>query len=315
MTEALRTIPTPLNQVDARPVHFIYHVPKCAGRTVHCHLSTYAPQGTYHRLKKRKGPSRFFLPRYQLAGMPDAEHLRAIGGHFIGNSIERIFNNRQIDRSILLRDPVSQFVSHYNFRMMRYLSQGWQTYSPDIAYQARPRNFVTHYILRNFLEISWPRLLSLSSLEKYVAVNRFLSTFWFVGDYTRCNDLIAALAPNLGVPAMAMARNTCAEWQRRVQWKPLRVDNLTRRMIDQIRQENVLDQLLWETWRDVDQVRINARPHHIYETPLTELVARESLRLVSQVRRRFHRAWHPVRSDLVAGASVPASERGQRIGC
>jgi hypothetical protein len=252
------------------------------------------------------------LPRYELDGMPDAEHLRAIGGHFIGSSIERIFNGRQIERSILLRDPVSQFVSHYNFRMMRYLSQGWQTYPLEIAYQARPRNFVTHYILRNFLEISWPRLLSLSAVEKYVAVNRFLSTFWFVGDYTRCNELIAALAPNLGVPATAMAQNTCAEWQRRVvRWKPLRVDNLTRRMIDQFRQENVLDQLLWETWRDVDQARINARSHHIYETPLTELVARESLRLVSQVRRRFHRGWKvPGGSDLVAGASVPAPKRG-----
>ena len=311
MTEALRTLPMPLTPFNARPVHFIYHVSKCAGQTVHCHLSAHAPTGTYHQLKKRKGPSRFFLPRYELAGMPNAEHLRAIGGHFIGNSIERIFNERQIKRSILLRDPVSQFVSHYNFRMMRYLSQGWQTYSPDIAYQARPRNFVTHFILRNFLEISWPRLLSLSALEKYVIVNRFLSTFWFVGDYTRCNELIAALAPNLGVPSTAVAQNTCAEWQRRVvRWKPFRVDNLTRRMIDQIRQENVLDQLLWETWRDVDQAHIPARPHHFYETPLTELVARESLRLVSQVRRRFHRGWKvPAGSDLVAGASVPAPKR------
>lgn len=172
MPEALPTFST--NHVDARPVHFIYHVPKCAGQTIHSHLSTYAPKGTYHRLKKRKGPSRFFSARYEPVGMPEAEHFRAIGGHFLGSSIERIFDGRQINRSILLRDPVSQFVSHYNFRMMRYLSEGWQTYPPDIAYQARPRNFVTHYILRNFLEIPWPRLLSLSALEKYVAVNRFL---------------------------------------------------------------------------------------------------------------------------------------------
>jgi hypothetical protein len=83
-------------------------------------------------------------------------------------------------------------------------------------------------------------------VEKYVAVNRFLSTFWFVGDYTRCNELIAALAPDLGVPATA--QNTCAEWQDRVRWKPLTVDNLPSRMIDRIRRENMLDQLLWEAW-------------------------------------------------------------------
>jgi hypothetical protein len=301
---------TQFDQTERKPIHFIFHVPKCAGHTIHSHFSTYAPEGTYHRLKKRKGFSRLFLPRYQLTGMPDPQGLRALSGHFIGNSIEHIFAGRQIERSILLRDPVSHFVSYYNFRMMRYLSQGWQTYSPDIAYRARQPNFVTHYILRNFLEISWPRLLSLSAVEKYVAVNRFLSTFWFVGDYTRCNELVAALAPNLGVPATAKAQNTCAEWQRRVQWTPLRVEDLTKRMIDQIREENMLDQLLWETWREGDHARIGVR-QDIYEQPLTELVTRESLRLVYQVRRRSHRGWRvPGRSDAVASPHITLPEIG-----
>ena len=291
MTEVPRTFDAQLDQVATGPIHFIFHVPRCAGRTVHCHLSTYAPKGTYYRTEKRRGLGRFFQPRYQLAGMPDPRGLKALSGHFLGNSIERIFAGRQIERSILLRDPVSQFVSHYNFRMMRYLSQGWQTYPPDIAYRARQRNFVTHYILRNFLEFSWPRLISLSAVEKYAAVNRFLSTFWFVGDYTRCNELVAALAPKLGVPAAAQARNTSAEWQRRVRWKLLRVEDLTSRMINQIRHENMLDQLLWETWRDVDKARIRVRSHDFYEEPITGFVARESLRLVYQIRRRSHRGW------------------------
>jgi hypothetical protein len=232
--------------------------------------------------------------------MPDAEQLRAIGGHFIGKSIEDIFKNRQIERSILLRDPVSQFVSHYNVRMMRYLLRGRQTYSPEIAYRARQRNFVIHHILRNFLEISWPRQLSLSALEKYVAVTQFLSTFWFVGDYTRCNELIAKLGPILGVPGTATAQNTCAEWQGRVRWTPLKVESLSRQMVDQ---ENVLDQLLWETWRDVDQAQINDCSHRIHETALTEFVAQEMLRLAYQVRRRFHRGWKaPGRRDRVGEA-------------
>jgi hypothetical protein len=138
-------------------------------------------------------------------------------------------------------------------------------------------------------------------LEKYVAVNQFLSTFWFVGDYTRCNELIAKLGPKLGVPTTAMTQNTCAEWQSRVRWTPLRVDNLNRQMVDQIRQENALDQLLWETWRDVDQAEINDCSHRIHETPLTEFVVQESLRLVYEVRRRFHWGWKaPGGSDRVA---------------
>src|SRR5262245_48355897 len=136
MTEAPCTVPTPVSRADAGPIHLIYHVPKCAGCSVHCHLSTHAPTGTYHRVNKRRGPGRFFLP-YDLSRMPEPEHLRAIGGHYIGSSIERVFAGRKIRRSILLRDPVSQFVSHYNFRMMRYLSQGLQPYSLEIAYRAR----------------------------------------------------------------------------------------------------------------------------------------------------------------------------------
>jgi len=242
--------------------------------------------------------------------MPKAEHLRAIGGHYIGSSIERIFAGRQIRRSILLRDPVSQFISHYNFRMMRYLSQGLQAYSLEIAYHARPRNFLTHYILSNFLEISWPRLMSLSAQEKYVGVNRFLSTFWFVGDYSRCNDLIAALTLDLGVPSAAIARNTCAEWQHRVRWKPVNVEDLTPRMIDQIRQENALDQLLWETWRDVDQARISVLPHRMHDAPFKDLVAQESMRFVYQVRRRFHRSWRILAGgDMVSGTNDPLRKR------
>lgn len=296
---------TPDTEADdfpARRVHLIFHIPKCAGQTIHHHLSTYAPKGSYYRVRRRRGPSRLFFKKYALDGMPDTHGVRAIGGHCLGNSIERIFDGRHIERSILVRDPVTHFVAHYNFRMMRYISQGLRPYSLDLAYQARQRNFITHFILRNFLEMSWPRLMSLSAVEQYVTVNQFLSTFWFVGDYTRCDELLAALAPDLRVPPAGTIRNSCAQWQSRVQWKPLRVEDLTSRMIEQIRRDNVLDQLLWETWRDVEQARICMRSHEIHEMPFAEFVATESLRLVSQAKRRFQRGWNAPRGRGVAPA-------------
>jgi hypothetical protein len=289
---------------ERMPVHFVFHLSKCAGCTIHWHLATHLRKGSYYRPNKRKGFSRLFLPRYELTGMPEPQHLKAVGGHFLGRSIEHLFAGRPIKRSILLRDPVSHFVSHYNFRMMRYLSQGLGTYSPEIAYRARQPNFLTHFILRNFLEIPWPRILSLSAVEKYAAVNRFLSSFWFVGDYMRCNDLVAALAPELGVPATAKAQNTCAKWQGRVRWNLLRVDDLPRQTIEQIRRENMLDQLLWETWNDVGQACISTRVETIHEQPLTEFVARQALRLVFQVKRRVHRGW------LAPGRGIQSSPLG-----
>ena len=60
--------------------------------------------------------------------------------------------------------------------------------------RATQRNFITHYILRNFLELPWSRRARLSDDEKYDIVNAFLATFWYVGDYRLCDDLVAALA-------------------------------------------------------------------------------------------------------------------------
>jgi hypothetical protein len=54
-------------------------------------------------------------------------------------------------------------------------------------------------------------------------------------------------------------------------------------------QENELDQLLWETWKDAKQAKIGVRTLHFYEPSLPEIAARETLRFVSQVRRRLHR--------------------------
>jgi ribosome modulation factor len=114
---------------------------------------------------------------------------------------------RPLKRSILLRDPVSHAVSYYNFRMMRYLSEGLNPYSFKLAYAATQRNFVTHYILRNFLELPWSRLACLSDDEKYEIVNAFLATFWFVGDYRVCDELVAALAGAWNSPPGAQKKH------------------------------------------------------------------------------------------------------------
>ena len=285
-----RSAPAP-GAATTRPLHIVFHVPRCAGQTIHRHLSRHAPKGSYLRVRKRKGPSRLLLPRYKIAEMPDPRGLNAIGGHWIGRSIENHFADRPIARSILLRDPVSQFVSHYNLRMMRYLSQGLRPYSPEIAYRSRQRNFVTHFILRSFAEMSWPRLVSLSMTEKYAEADRFLSGCFFVGDHTRCDELIAMLAPDLGIPAVAETKNSSEQWLQCVNWAPLKMSDLSRSMIDAIKQDNVLDQLLWEAWKDAEQDQPQLSLHAIGETPLTKRVATQSSRLINQVKRRFHRGW------------------------
>ena len=288
-----------------KPLHLHFHLPRCAGQTIHRHLSRHAARGTYFRAKKRRGPGRLFGARYQLDGMPQPETLLAVGGHWIGPSVERHFGGRPILRSILLRDPVSHFISYYNFRMMRYLSQGLRTYPVEIAYHARQRDFITHYLLRNFAEMSWPQLLSMSPQEKRAAADRLLSSFWFVGDYRDCDELVAALAPNLDVPATNERRNSSDQWQERVGWRPLTQKDLTPSMVRQIRQENALDQSLWETWSDVAQATPHLPALDTQDMSLVRFATVQSLRLINQVRRRNHRGWRiPAETGPIADGTM-----------
>jgi hypothetical protein len=220
-------------------------------------------------------------------------------------SIQPLFDGREIRRSILLRDPVSHFVSYYNFRMMRYMSQGLQPYGFEIAYGATQRNFITHYILRNFLELTWLQLASLSDGEKYDLVNAFLATFWYVGDYTRCDNLIAALAGPLGISAAAAPRNTQAQWGRRVRWEPLSLDSFSSDAIAQMRKENLLDQRLWETWREAGESTSAIRPRALNGGSSAGFITNEAIRFVNQLARRAHRRW-----GQFGGVEIPVAEGG-----
>jgi hypothetical protein len=304
--ESIDVAPSRLRLPDAsasvkRPIYFLFHVPKCAGRTIDRHLAIYSPRNSYFCPKKRRGIARFFAPRHNLSGMPEPAELRAIGGHMLGCSLERSFEGREIRRTILLRDPVSHMVSYYNFRMERYIAQGLQPYSFDLAYRATQRNFLTHFILRNFLEIRWPKILLLREEQKWALVNRFLSSFWFVGDYGRCGELIAAVAPDLGVPDRAVPQNICSGRSNHPNWRPLSHDDLPDSMVRRIRDENPLDQLLWQTWQlaghDVAGVQVAALEERSSRFGFT---ANESLRVFFQAGRRAARRWPAVDGSAAA---------------
>ncbi len=233
-----------------------------------------------------------------------------VSGHFLGLSIEGLFAGRELKRSLLLRDPVSHIVSYYNFRMMRYLSEGLHPYSFALAYGATQRNFITHYILRNFLELPWWRLARFSDDEKYDIVNAFLAMFWFVGDYRLCDDLIAALAATLEISGRAAATNTCPEWRSRVRWKILKADGLSSDAVAQIRRENLLDQKLWETWHEAGRDTAAVRPATLGGRSATGFVTSEATRFVNQIARRIQRRWGRFQgSSCKPGISLARSGR------
>ena len=113
-----------------------------------------------------------------------------------------------------------------------------------------------------------------------------------MADYTYCDDLIANLAERLEISARAPARNTCAEWERRVSWKTLEPEDLPIGAVAQIRRENLLDQRLWETWREARDQTADIRPRALQgRTAPQRFISNEATRFVNQIARRILRRW------------------------
>ena len=274
---------------NTRPVHFIYHLPKCAGRTIDRHLASALPAGSYHRVRRRRGIGRL-VTGYDISRLASPKQTQVVSGHHLGLSLDSFFADRLIKRSLLLRDPASHFVSYYNYRMTRYISEGLQPYSIDVAYGAMRRNFITHYILNNFLELSWVQIASLSDQDKYDLANAFLSMFWFVGDYTLCDDLLTVLGERLEISGNALPQNGLQDLARGTEWTPLTQDMLPRETIANIQAENRIDQRLWETWREARHETGAVRPVAL-EDGSSSFFSDEALRLVHQIVRRLQRRW------------------------
>jgi tetratricopeptide (TPR) repeat protein len=253
--------------------------------------------------------------RYDPANLPEAPRIRAVFGHNLGRSLEKYFPDREIRRVVLLRDPISLQLSLYNHRMMIHLAKGLGAYSFDLHLRALPRNFIAHRILARWLAIPWPVLMAMTDQQKYAALNRTLSQFWFVGSYKDCDRLIAAISRDLGLPAAARRRNTAAEWEKRVNWQPLRAAELSLATREEILAHNSLDQALWESWAPAGLGPAEVRPHP-FEAPrqsffLAHEIARPIFTGVCRYRRDWAPRFHAGRARNAVGPKILRAERAQ----
>jgi len=218
-------VPSPVDANAA--VYFLLHIPRTAGQTIQYHLAEHCPPGTVWVSQRSPFPVSLIGREYRSDGLADPAQVRAVAGHEIGCSLESLFRGREIRRAVLLRDPLSLQLSLYNYRMMNHLNRGFGTYSFDLHLRALPRDWVAHRLLAGWLEIPWPRLMTMSGAEKYRILNRMLAQFWFVGSHVDCDRLIAAVGPDLGAPPVARPRNTAQQWQKQIYWEPLTAEDLS----------------------------------------------------------------------------------------
>jgi tetratricopeptide (TPR) repeat protein len=246
----------------APPVYFFLWLPKTAGTTLYEHLRSHMPP---ERLMDPALPSALRLlsrHRYHIARMPDLAPIRAVTGHWMGHSLERLFPGREIRRTILLRDPIGFHISLYNFRMMRAAASGHRSLSFDRHLRQMPRDHLALFLLGFWLETPITTFLRTSDERKYELVNEALADFWFVGSHHDCDRLIATVADDLEVPPVATAKNTSTFWEQRFDWQPLRADDLTADMRAAILARNPIHDALWQSWHEAgfDAARLRPKP-------------------------------------------------------
>jgi hypothetical protein len=275
------------------PVFIALHVPKCAGRTIENHLREHLDPASLWipRKRWRKVPP-IYPPHYAPPLNPDTSGIRAVTGHFIGQSVERLFPGRTLYRSVLLREPLGFHLSYFNYRSMRYLSEGLATYSFDDHVRSQPDDPISHFLLERWLELPRARLLSMPAQRKYEILNDCLAKFWFVGDLGYCNELLTMMCEGLGISAQIKSSNTKEQWQAGTNWKLLTKDQLTPDQIALVAQRTRLDRALWETWKNARLDTGSVVPVPLPANAGAGLALHEVQRPYHSLVRRLKRGWN-----------------------
>ena len=189
---------TTAENTKSKDVYFMLHIPKCAGRTCAYFIASNFGEinnnrtefeGKYSGNKvfsptKRKSPYRYFGKRYNWTHTIDTDSKDFVIGHHITKSLIKKFKNRNIKETVLVRDPIGHFFSHYNFRMQKYTNAGLNAFGFDIWYKSRRSDPISKYILA-YLEISLFKRFVLSDQAKLDLILDALSGFWHVAESTR----------------------------------------------------------------------------------------------------------------------------------
>lgn len=231
--------------MPARTVHFLVHVPRCAGTTAGEHFRAHLGEA-FLIAPRWRNPLRLFLAeRYAISpDDPRLARLKVVTGHSLGVSLKRRFPGAEIRESLLLRAPVSQLVSLYNHRRAQHRA-GTGPRPPAFRdwLRAQRANPISRFLLSHYFERRVPALYMLSSRARLEFLEARLRGFWFVADHARADELIAAISRELGLPGRAERRNVSAA-------PAFAEADLDPALIARIRAENPLDVALWERWKD-----------------------------------------------------------------
>jgi hypothetical protein len=274
-----------MNSLDAETLHVILHVPKCAGRTIEMHMLQHLGPNKFWLVPKRSGllPRELFGKKYRVPADIDLEQVLAISGHLIGRSIEKLFPQRRMVRSIILRDPEDQILSWYNYSMMRYKLRGYKTFPFRVFLRSMPIDPTTYFLLDRWFEMSWLQICGMKPEAKAELIDQELSRFDQVVDISCADWLCAWHCKQLGIPGDPERSNSSAQWRAKSEWRPISLRDLDSTERDELREHVQLDNYLWRRWaldKDIDLKKEN----------VANFLERETVRPYYKIRREVTKA-------------------------
>lgn len=233
------------------PVVLHVHIPKCAGTTVERFFKAAFGKGYWHAQKRsRKVPIDLFSAKYDPAPKAPLNEIKAVGWHFVGQSMADMFPDRKILRTIILRDPAAMNISRYNFRMVRYQADGQKPYSFGLNLKSFPPDTSAHFILERWLELPYHKLLTMSAAEKMDAIDDALARFDYVCDIKQTDEMIAWLGQQFGTSTAFDARNTFEQRKEKsgVAWTPVKLGDLSDDDRQELHRRTRMDEYVWRKW-------------------------------------------------------------------
>ncbi len=227
-----------------RTVHFLLHVPKCAGTTVEAHFRTHLRK-RFMIAPRWENPLRNFIGNhYPALTRERVADIAVVSGHSLSANMARLFPGASICPAVLLRDPLGHLLSFYNYRWTRF-AEGLGPEPPNFEdwYNAQRRNQISRFLLNRYFGLAVPMLYRLSSRGRLRFLEKRLAKFTFVGSYTYVGEMCGRISLELGIPEEIKSRNV-------TETRKVSKDDLPSALRRQIANENALDQSLFDRWKD-----------------------------------------------------------------
>lgn len=224
-------------------VYLFPHILKCAGLSVRDFLLNDAPASSSAVIYSKAERQPWLDPQNRVPqGERDA--IRILFGHRLPRAAARGFDGRIIREIGLLREPVSFYVSLFNFLQKTPQVHRIEGMSFEQWYPTNKHNRISRFYFRHYFGLSSMGIRKMSQRQRFEFLSRQFETFWFVGDYRNCDAVMEQVTQDIGWTFERLRHENAAPSN------ALRSQDIGEDLRRKILEDNALDRALYETWAE-----------------------------------------------------------------